>query len=279
MYRGLELCLGVVTTCAVAGTALAGPALDDGPPAATSETTAATPTDAQLDPTLAGPQPADETVWYGGALRIRNVRVPKAVLELFLERSAGGSSAIGTGLEVSRRRGNVELQLGFEFDHLQVNEGVWIDSGDNVATGSEADYVLKDHAPGGDKLGWFTIEFSFLNHAPINKYVAVRYGGGAGLGIITGNLWHYNVRCNGATNGNPEPGCVPNTLLASNGQQGQASSFDGPVKYNLPPVFPVVNAIIGVQITPLGTQSLVVNLEGGIRTAPFFGMSIGGYFH
>jgi len=271
-YRGFELCLGVVTTCVVAGTALAGPALDDGtatPPPATTETTAATPTDAQLDPTLAVGQPDPDPVWYGAALRIRNVRVPKAILELFLEKSAGGSSSVGTGVEISRRRGNVELQLGFEFDHLQVDEGVWIDSGDNVAAGSEADYVLKDHAPGGDKLGWFTMEFTFLNHAPINKYVAVRYGGGAGLGIITGDLCHCNA--------NPEPGCVPNTLLAGNGQQGQASNFDGPVKYNLPPVFPVVNAIIGVQITPLGTQQLVVNLEGGIRTAPFFGFSVGGY--
>ena len=277
-YRGFELCLGVVTTCVLAGTALAGPALDEAtPPPVATETsdTSATPTDAQLDPTLAVDK-AEEDVWYGAALRVRNVRIPRAILELFLERSAGGASNVGVGFEVSRRRGNVELQLGFEFEHLQVGEGVWIDSGDNVASGSPADYVLSpEHNQGNEKLGWATIEFTFLNHAPINKYVAIRYGGGAGIGIITGSLQHYDVDgCQaGATNSNPEPGCVPR---ARNGSAPDGA-VSGPVKYDLPPVFPVVNAILGVQFTPLGTKSLVVNLEGGIRTAPFIGFSIGGF--
>jgi len=37
----------------------------------------------------------------------------------------------------------------------------------------------------------------------------------------------------------------------------------------------VVNAIIGFQIKP--TEKAVINIEGGIRTFPFFGFS-GGYF-
>ena len=72
----------------------------------------------------------------------------------------------------------------------------------------------------------------------------------------------------------PEPGCVPGARL---GGTGHASSDGngGPrprrSKYNLPPVFPVVNAIIGVQIKP--TDKIVINIEGGIRTLPFFGIS------
>ncbi|CAN5852597.1 hypothetical protein BH11MYX2_BH11MYX2_01300 [soil metagenome] len=275
--RSYELCLGVLTTCVVAGTALAqSPALDENKPAPTvpAGESPTTTTDEKIDPSL-DPNPPDlDPVKYGVALRIRNVRVPRSILELFLDRSAGGSSNLGLGVELTRRRGTVELQLGFEYEHLQVGEGVWIDSGDDVAAGSEADYVLSpSHNQGGDQLGWFTMEFTFLNHAPINKYIAVRYGGGAGLGIITGNLQHYDVHgCSaGATNSNPEPGCVP----TANG--GTAGNFSGPVKYNLPPVFPVINAIIGVQITP-GVEGLVINLETGIRTAPFFGTSIGYFF-
>jgi len=41
-------------------------------------------------------------------------------------------------------------------------------------------------------------------------------------------------------------------------------------------VFPVVTAIIGVQIKPV--DKMVVNIEAGIRTAPFFGTTIGYFF-
>jgi len=40
-------------------------------------------------------------------------------------------------------------------------------------------------------------------------------------------------------------------------------------------VFPVVNAIVGVQIRPM--PKATINIEGGIRTFLFFGLS-GSYF-
>ena len=95
-----------------------------------------------------------------------------------------------------------------------------------------------------------------------------------GLGIVTGELARYNVVCApGTTNSAPEPGCRPQSL----GGTGSLSSDGGGmiVKYDLPPVFPVVNAILGVQIRP--TAAMTINIEGGIRTFPFFGVS-GGYF-
>jgi hypothetical protein len=245
--------------------AFAGPALDE-------ETKGGTPTAAELDPTLATTAP-EVPVQFGVALRLRNVRVPQSILELFVDRAAGGASSLGIGFELIRRRGNVELQLGFEFEHLQVGEGVWINRGENVAAGDEADFIVSpERAIGKEKLGWATIEFTFINHSPINKNIAIRYGGGAGLGILTGSLQRYDVLCApGATNANPEPGCRPN-VSPYNGT-GNAT---GPVKYDLPPVFPVVNAIIGVQIKPV--DKLVINIEGGLRTAPFFGTSIGYFF-
>jgi hypothetical protein len=206
---------------------------------------------------------------YGVDLRLRRVFVPNGLLELFVEHAGGGASNNGIGVDLVRRRGNLELQLGFEFEHVQPAEGVWINSGDNVAAGDEADYIIgPDHS--NKDLGWFSVEFTFLNHAPINKYVAVRYGGGAGIGFLTGELQHYDVPCSGATNENPEPGCKPTAL------GGTASAARGPVAYDLPPVFPVVNAIIGLQIRP--SPKAVVNIETGIRTLPFIGMSAGYFF-
>ena len=49
------------------------------------------------------------------------------------------------------------------------------------------------------------------------------------------------------------------------------------VKYDLgTPVFPVVNAVIGLQLKP--TDHTTINLEGGIRTLPFVGVSSSFFF-
>lgn len=254
-----QLCVAAAATAVFTGSAFAQAALDDTSPAATPEP-AATAT-AQT-----GNEPE-----YGVGLRLRNVRIPKAELELFMESAPGGTSNFGFGIDLTRRRGNVELQLGFEFEHVTPTEGVYIESGKNVATGDEADYILgPDRAD--SSLGWFTVEFTFLNHSQLAKNLFLRYGGGAGLGIITGSLKRIDVACNGATNSNPEPGCVPPGI-----GNGTATPTQGgtPIKYDLPPVFPVVNAIIGVQYRPM--PKATVNFELGIRTLLFFGFS-GSYF-
>lgn len=257
--------------------AFAGPALDDQGQPKIDPNTGAVLTDDQAA--------ADEEapVEYGVGLRLRNVRIPQGMFELFTERAGstgGGLSNVGVGAEFIRRRGNVELQLGFEYESLTVPKGVWIESGKNVPT-NEADYIL-DEDQANTSLSWFTIEFTFINHAVINKYVSFRYGGGAGIGIFSGDLKRVDVQCAGtATNANPEPGCIPNIGPASVGTNGQGTVSEGPPdgsgqRYDLPPVFPVVNAIVGVQFTPI--EKLHINLEGGIRTMPFFGTSVSYFF-
>lgn len=270
------LCFAVVVSSGFAGgSAFAGPALDDDAqkPSPTSE--AQTPDCAKdaADPRCSGAtSTSQDGVEYGIGLRGRSVWVPKGVLELFLTRAAGGAHNYGAGLELTRRRGTTELQLGFEYERVTVGEGVWINKGDDVSRGDEADYVLSpEHS--GKHLGWFTIEFTFLNHAEVTKVLSVRYGGGIGLGILTGALEHNNVFCNGATNSQPEPGCVPPRF---NGDAEYAEGTETQVAYELPPVFPVVNAILGLQIKP--TDKLTINIEGGIRTLPFAGISTTYFF-
>lgn len=250
---------------AAGGSALASPALDDDK--------AASPTPG-ADPSVAGQGSAEKGVEYGVGFRFRNVRAPKGMLELFVDSAPGAISNYGLGLDLVRRRGNLEMQLGFEYEKIQPAEGVWIESNSNVANGDEADFILSPEHNNDKGLGWLTIEFTFLNHTPISKNFAIRYGGGAGIGVVMGELARYNVVCaTGTTNSAPEPGCRPMAL----GGTGSLSMDGGGmiVKYNLPPVFPVVNAILGLQIRP--TESMTINIEGGIRTFPFFGVS-GGYF-
>ncbi len=265
----------------LSGTSWAGAALEDDTKPATDSTTPASAT----TPATPGVADPDNLIQYGIDLRLRNVRVPDALLGLFVAHAAGGASNFGYGLDFVRKRGTLELQLGLEFEHINIAEGVYIEKGKNVAVGDPADYILDpSHAPNGDSLGWFTLEFSFINNTPINKYVSFRYGGGAGLGFLTGALYRWDVQCAGGTsNDSPDPGCKPGdaniTYLSGGGGRTSDDSSGAPetvpAKYDLPPVFPVVNAIIGVQIKPF--DKAVINIEGGIRTIPFFGMSVG-YF-
>jgi hypothetical protein len=270
-FASPALCLGMVISAAItAKSAWADPAVADdkakdrAPAPATTAAPASAPAPA--------PGPGETPVEFGVGVRLRSVWVPKSILQYFLERAAGGAQNYGVGVDLTRRRGTTELQLGFEYEHVNVGQGVWINKGDNVAVGDEADYILSPKNS-GHQFGWFTIEFTFLNHAEITKTVAVRYGAGIGVGILRGELDHYNIVCMNATNTMPEPGCVPPKF---NGQGMYSEGTETKVAYDLPPVFPVVNAILGLEIKP--TNHMTINLEGGIRTLPFAGISTSVFF-
>jgi hypothetical protein len=259
-----------------ARSALAGPALDDDKSKRPASIANDEPDCSKPDPRC--PAPDTSEIEYGVGVRLRSVWVPKSILELFVTRAAGGAQNYGIGVDFSRRRGNTELQLGLEFEHINVGQGVWINKGDDVAKGDEADYVLgPDNTSGsGKQFGWFTLEFSFLNHVELTPWMAFRYGAGLGLGVMIGEIDHYNIICHGATNATPEPGCVAPRFGGSGEYSEPTPGQPTPVKYDLPPVFPVVNAILGLQFKP--TEKMTINLEGGIRTIPFAGVSSSIFF-
>jgi hypothetical protein len=269
----MRLPLAYITIAALGANAWAGPALDEdkkSPPPSSANSPETPPT----------PADAEEEVDYGVGIRLRSVYIPSAIMGLFVARNSGGAQNYGIGAELIRRHGSTELQLGFEFEHIQLAEGVYIERGKEVP-GDESDYILSPDHANGNQLGWFTIDFTFVNHVELGKGFQFRYGGGAGIGIITGELDHFNIICaGGSSNNNVDPGCVPpdDRFTGKSGQRGTGSYSDGgstPQKYDLPPVFPVVNAIIGIQYRP--NKNVTINVEGGIRTLPFLGLS-GAYF-
>lgn len=224
------------------------------------------------------PAPGDK-VHYGFDIGVREVFVPSGLLGLFLDHVPGGVSNTGGRLDLVRKRGNLELQLGFEYEKITPAAGVYVNKGDgpnispSASSQAAVDYILPNAS-----LAWYTIEFTFLNHAPITKWLAFRYGGGVGLGIFSGGVPRYKVFCGaGASLTNLSPACTP-PEVSSNGQ----ATLDHndlptqPANEDIPSVFPVVNAIIGFQLRPI--DKLVVNIEGGIRTLPFVGASVGYFF-
>ena len=192
---------------------------------------------------------------FGVALRLRNVRLPKSLLELKVDSAPGGLSELGFGLELARRKGNFELQLGLEYDPLQIDPGVWIEK-DKPIPQNEPDFVEFEG------FGWMTLEINFINHTELAKNFYLRYGGGIGLGFLLGEIVRTDYRC---TTDDPD----------SCGPYGGATNNKTP--YDLfTPVFPVITGLVGLQYRAGG--NLAFNLEGGIRTVPFWGGSVGYYF-
>lgn len=207
------------------------------------------------------PPPPDETAGLEAAnkprlgigLRIRNVRIPEGMFEWFIEDVPGSVSNVGIGLEIARRRGNFEFQFGLEYEHLTAPAGLWVEKGKPVMGGNVDRVVDNDFR-------WITAEVSFMNHSPIIDQVSLRYGGGAGIAVLMGSVNRTDQFC--ATNNLDS--CV------------DAPAPNDNTPYDTPPVFIVVNAVIGLQIRP--TPDIFINLEGGLRTLPFFGATAGYYF-
>ncbi len=190
----------------------------------------------------------------GVGIRLRNVRIPEGMLEWFIEDVPGGVSNIGIGAELSRRKGEFEVSFGVEYEKLSVTPGIWIEK-DKPLPGATADDVRDDG------FGWVTAELSFMYHTPIVPQLAVRYGGGAGLGILMGDVRRTDQIC---------------TTSSTDSCMDDTTGENQDTAYDLPPVMLVVNAIIGLQIRP--TNEMFINVETGIRTVPFFGVGGGYYF-
>ncbi len=192
----------------------------------------------------------------GVGLRLRSVMVPRGLLELFVEEAPGGSSKVGFGLELVRRKGNFEVQFGLEYDTIEVATGNWLDKGDSSPQ-DEVDHVVFDG------FGWVSAEVTFINHSPIIPQLAIRYGGGAGIAVIKGEVRRTDYQC-------PGPDIQDDNCGEVFGAENQNEPYD------IPPVMLIVNAIIGVQIKPV--DKVFINVEGGLRTIPFFGVTAGYYF-
>ncbi|MEZ4367869.1 MAG: hypothetical protein R2939_16555 [Kofleriaceae bacterium] len=238
--RWLAGALTAGVLCASAGLAAAQPALDDD--------------DGDGDGPGVAAAGSKKKTHFGAALRLRNVRLPQSLIELFVDDAPSGISQFGVGVELSRRKGNFELQLGLEYDNLNMSDGLWIEK-DKPIPANDPDFVEFE------SFGWVSIEVSFINHTELAPNFFLRYGGGAGLAILTGDVVRTDYTCSSAS----KDSCNESPVA-----ENQKTPYD------LPPVFPIINAIFGVQYRAGG--NLALNLEGGLRTVPFVGGSVGYYF-
>ena len=195
-------------------------------------------------------------VEYGVGVRARYVGAPRGVLELFVEEASSGVSRPGVGLELIRRRGGFEMIFGLEIESLSPKDGLWLEKGDTPPA-QTPDLVEFEG------FGWISADITLVWHKALHDRVALRYGGGLGVGVLRGELLRTDTVCSGATTDT----CTP----VSGPAQGRFRQSE-----DLPPVVPVVGALFGVQARPV--DNLSISLEAGLRSVAYVGTSFAYFF-
>jgi hypothetical protein len=200
-----------------------------------------------------------EKVYYGVGLRLRYVFVPKALIELFIGEASSGVAQPGFGLEFVRRKGNFSMHIGIEHESISPDNGWWLEKGDRPGVpGEHPDFVEFDG------LRWTTLDAEFVFLKELAKGFDLRYGAGFGLGIVHGEARQTDSTCP-ANVTDIQSQCMTDPA---------AAQVDDPA--DLPPVFPVVNILVGAQYRPM--EKLVINLQGGMRSVFYFGLGTSYYF-
>ena len=193
----------------------------------------------------------------GLGLRLRQVHVLDQMLELFVGEAPGGAAHIGFGAEFIRQRGNFALSLGVEYEKLEAKEGLWLEKGDSIPQDEPDKIEFED-------FGWVGVDINFTWNADLTSMFSLRYGAGLGVGLVLGNALRTDFRC------------ATTELVEGDGQCTNSPMPEGPDRRDveeIPPVFPIINMIIGAQFRP--TDNIAINVEGGLRTLfPFAGGSV-----
>lgn len=206
-------------------------------------------------PAVTASAQAEPGASLGIGLRVRQIFMPKAMIELFVEEMPGTTSQTGFGLEFIREKGNFAFVLGVEYESLAAAEGLWLDKGDSLDRGDEPDLVEFED------FGWVGVDATFLWQSRLTSWFALRYGAGIGIGYFLGEVLRSDRAC---PDGELD--------LAQCGPSPAPSMADRTPEDDIPPVFPIINVVLGAQFRPI--ENIAINIEGGLRTVPFVGTSV-----
>ncbi len=194
----------------------------------------------------------ENPIHYGIGLRFRGLSIPQSVFERFAEVAPSGMSQPGYGIELIRRRGNFETSYAISWADLSMDDGIWLDDFDHNPSLVEF-----------DNFSWITLDVNAVWKHPFSSTWGLRYGIGIGLGILQGDILETDYECPG--NRYELDACM---------QQPNADDVRRPI--DLPPVVPIMTALLGVQYAP--SERVAINLEGGLQTVFFIGVSAAVFF-
>ncbi len=196
--------------------------------------------------------PSAKKTLLGAGVRFRGIFVPESAFEWFVEEAPGSLSRVGAGVEGLMRRGNFDLALSFSWANLAPEEGIWLDEPDHNPSLFEF-----------DGFSWLSLDIYGIWRWPIDRTLAFRTGMGIGVGIPLGNMYETDYVC-------------PTGQLELRFCMQSPTAKDIREKKDLPPVVPILDAILGLQVTL--SDQVFLNIDGGLQTALFFGVSLSFFF-
>jgi hypothetical protein len=246
------------------------------------------PTQAALDPGAAAPGGAapvgaaplvDATVQapasarYGIGLRSRVTSIPKWLFGAFLDQSVPLTSYT-VGLEGFRRTGNFDFVAGLAWQSLSPSDGNWLGKGNLPST--DTDYVQFKG------LGAVSLDVGFVLHTALSRVVGVHYGGGVGIGILTGKVLRTSDGSAGCrTNPGSVVDCHPIVCTTGPCTEGQLAATESPFgsdtattpsrfTQTLPTVYPIVNLLTGLDFRVPRAPRLDLKVDLGFFFPYFF---------
>jgi hypothetical protein len=229
-------------------------------------------------PPVAAPPPnvdLPRTPYELGA-RVRGIFVTTAMLMPYLQ-AATSMESWSIGLEFIYRRAAFDVVTSFDVSSIDVHDGNWLANGHmaNVDT-----HYLQFRG-----VYFISADVSIIGHHDFGRWVELRYGGGLGVGVVTGNVLTTNSApaCSTSPNNlsniaacSPFPGA---TGAALESQLKMSESKTTPdtagdprrhVSTDVPPAMGVVNILVGLRIKL--PHRVTTQIELGFRDAIFFGV-------
>lgn len=259
----------------MAGASLGGGGIARGQEAATppaGEVAAATGTEGSV-PMVDAALQAPASARYGVGLRSRVTSVPKWLLDAFLDQSVPLTSYT-IGAEGFRRTGNFDFVVGLAWQSLSPSDGNWLGKGNPPSTDTDTVQFRG--------LGAVSLDVGVVLHTAVGEFVGLHYGGGVGLGILTGKILRTSNGSAGCAN-NPGSAvdchpvvcatgpCNEVTLAATESPVGSDSATTpSRFKQTLPSVYPIVNLVTGLDFRVPQAPKLEFKIDLGFFFPYFF---------
>jgi hypothetical protein len=223
---------------------------------------------------------AASPVRYGFGARMRLTSVPSWMLDIFTRENVPLTS-YAVGIEFFRRASSFDLVLGLGYHALSPADGNWL------GKGNPADFDTDFVQFRG--FGMVSFDAAFVLHTDFSEYVGLLYGGGVGIGVITGEMLRTSSGSPGCAQAPGDEsrcfpiicdssGCDEQVLKQSEGGTAMDTTTD-PHRFTetrVPAVVPIVNILTGVYFRVPSLPGLEARLEGGFFFPYFFaGVALG----
>ena len=193
--------------------------------------------------------PESEKLHWGFGVRGGLRAVPSVGLDLFYDVHPSLKETLGSsfGLELIRRKGEVDLKLGFAFEDYTGADGdgdQFLQTGDPV---DDTEFIK-------NSLQIISMDINVVGSTKITDWWHLLYGAGIGVGIVRGDLKRTDTF---DQNGNRAPCSGVGDPIAN------CLEFEV-VEDSVPPAIPVLNMLLGMRFD--FSKNVALRVEGGLRT-------------